>query len=77
LEAKGDIFAMKSLIAGRIQDYNGLIIQAFKNLSLVANSESRHSSAFFLSKCKMGCPALGVWVAFLKQPTLPGEARIF
>jgi hypothetical protein len=22
----------------------------------------------------MGCPALGVWVAFLKQPALPGEA---
>jgi hypothetical protein len=22
----------------------------------------------------MGCPALGVSVAFLKQPTLPGEA---
>jgi hypothetical protein len=24
----------------------------------------------------MGCPALGVWVAFLKQPTLPGEAPL-
>jgi hypothetical protein len=23
---------------------------------------------------QMGCPALGVSVAFLKQPTLPGEA---
>jgi hypothetical protein len=23
---------------------------------------------------KMGCPALGVSVAFLKQPALPGEA---
>jgi hypothetical protein len=23
---------------------------------------------------KMGCPALGVWVAFFKQPALPGEA---
>jgi hypothetical protein len=22
----------------------------------------------------MGCPALGVWVAFLKQPALLGEA---
>jgi hypothetical protein len=22
----------------------------------------------------MGCLALGVWVAFLKQPALPGEA---
>jgi hypothetical protein len=22
----------------------------------------------------MGCPALGVWVAFLKQPALPGKA---
>jgi hypothetical protein len=22
----------------------------------------------------MGCPALGVWVAFFKQPALPGEA---
>jgi hypothetical protein len=22
----------------------------------------------------MGCPVLGVWVAFLKQPALPGEA---
>jgi hypothetical protein len=23
---------------------------------------------------KMGCPALGIWVGFLKQPTLPGKA---
>jgi hypothetical protein len=23
---------------------------------------------------KMGCPALGVWVAFLKQPALPVKA---
>jgi hypothetical protein len=22
----------------------------------------------------MGCPALGIWVGFLKQPVLPGEA---
>jgi hypothetical protein len=21
----------------------------------------------------MGCPALGIWVSFLKQPALPGE----
>jgi hypothetical protein len=26
------------------------------------------------SKTKMGCPALGIWVGFLKQPALPGEA---
>jgi hypothetical protein len=23
----------------------------------------------------MGCPAFGVWVAFLKQPALPGQAK--
>jgi hypothetical protein len=23
---------------------------------------------------QMGCPALGIWVGFLKQPALPGEA---
>jgi hypothetical protein len=23
----------------------------------------------------MGCPALGIWVGFLKQHALPGEAR--
>jgi hypothetical protein len=23
---------------------------------------------------EMGCPALGIWVGFLKQPALPGEA---
>jgi hypothetical protein len=28
----------------------------------------------FLQSNKMGCPALGIWVGFLKQPTLPGEA---
>jgi hypothetical protein len=29
----------------------------------------------FLNILKMGCPALGVWVAFLKQPdALPGRA---
>jgi hypothetical protein len=22
----------------------------------------------------MGCPALGIWVGFLKQPALPGKA---
>jgi hypothetical protein len=22
----------------------------------------------------MGCPALGIWVGFLKQPALPSEA---
>jgi hypothetical protein len=22
----------------------------------------------------MGCPTLGIWVGFLKQPALPGEA---
>jgi hypothetical protein len=22
----------------------------------------------------MGCPVLGIWVGFLKQPALPGEA---
>jgi hypothetical protein len=27
-------------------------------------------TSFFL----MGCPALGIWVGFLKQPTLPGKA---
>jgi hypothetical protein len=26
------------------------------------------------STCKMGCPALGVSLAFLKQPAVPGEA---
>jgi hypothetical protein len=23
----------------------------------------------------MGCPALGIWVGFLKQPALPGEGH--
>ena len=41
---------MKSLFASRIMDYNGLIVQAFKNLSLVANSDRRHSSAMFLNE---------------------------
>ena len=51
LRTKGDIFAMKSLFASRIVDYDGLIIQASKNLSLVAKSDRRRSqSAFFLSK---------------------------
>ena len=49
LHAEGNIFAMKSLFASRIMDYNGLIIQAFKNLSLVANSQMKHSSALFIS----------------------------
>jgi hypothetical protein len=32
--------------------------------------------ARFLSKSsrQMGCPALGIWVGFLKQPALPGKA---
>jgi hypothetical protein len=24
---------------------------------------------------EMGCPALGIWDGFLKQPALPGEAN--
>ncbi len=51
LKARGDIYTFKSLFASRIHDYNGLIFQAFKNLTLVSNSNSRHSSAFFLSNC--------------------------
>jgi hypothetical protein len=27
-----------------------------------------------LKKWEMGCPALGIWVGFLKQPALPGKA---
>ena len=50
LHAEGNIFAMKSLFASRIMDYNGLIIQAFKNLSLVANSQMKHSSALFINE---------------------------
>ena len=49
LHAKGDIFALKSLYASRIMDYNGLNVRAFKNLSMVANSDRKHSSALFIS----------------------------
>lgn len=49
LQAKGDLYTLKSLYASRIMDYNGLIIQAFKNLSMVANSDRRHTSALFIS----------------------------
>jgi hypothetical protein len=27
-----------------------------------------------LKKNQMGCPALGIWVGFLKHPALPGKA---
>ena len=50
LHAKGDIFAMKSLFGSSIRTKNGLIVKAFKNLSLVANSDRKHSSAFYISK---------------------------
>ena len=50
LHAKGDLFAMKSLYASRIMDYSGLTVRAFKNLSMVANSDRKYSSAFFISK---------------------------
>ena len=50
LHAKGDIFAMKSLFGSSIRTKNGLIVKAFKNLSMVANSDRRHSSAFYISK---------------------------
>jgi hypothetical protein len=30
--------------------------------------------SFFCILHQMGCPALGIWVCFLKQPALPGEA---
>jgi hypothetical protein len=36
------------------------------------------NSGFFpgfpATRYEMGCPALGIWVGFLKQPALPGEA---
>ena len=52
LQAQGDMFAMKNLYASRILDFdrNGLVIKAFKNLSLVAESERRFSSAMFISE---------------------------
>jgi hypothetical protein len=28
----------------------------------------------FLIIAEMGCPELGIWVGFLKQPALPGKA---
>ena len=50
LHAKGDIFAMKSLFGSSIRTKNGLIVKAFKNLSMVANSDRKHSSAFYISE---------------------------
>jgi len=52
LQAQGDIFAMKNLYASRILDFdpNGLVIKAFKNLSMVAESERRFSSAMFINE---------------------------
>jgi hypothetical protein len=29
----------------------------------------------FLIIAEMGCPALGIWVGFLKQPALPSEEK--
>jgi hypothetical protein len=37
------------------------MLSIYFNFKVFLNFESR-------------CPALGIWVAFLKQPTLPGEA---
>jgi hypothetical protein len=44
--------------------------------SLAFMCETLFSGALFLINKidKMGCPALGIWVGFLKQPALPGEA---
>jgi hypothetical protein len=33
-----------------------------------------YAGTFFWIFVKMGCPALEVWVAFMKQPALPGKA---
>jgi hypothetical protein len=38
-------------------------VQKFKKKKLIFNFQ-----------CQMGCPALGIWVGFLKQPALPGKA---
>jgi hypothetical protein len=36
--------------------------------------QTRFQVTIVLMPDEMGCPALGGWVAFLKQPALPGEA---
>jgi hypothetical protein len=38
------------------------------------NFQKSQNKAKIGQKGQMGCPALGIWVGFLKQPALPGEA---
>jgi hypothetical protein len=41
---------------------------------LVGFSHYGHFSTVGFFSRQMGCPALGIWVGFLKQPALPGKA---
>jgi hypothetical protein len=41
----------------------------------IQNQNQKNQNLYLKLKIKMGCPALGIWVAFLKQPdALPGRA---
>jgi hypothetical protein len=41
---------MESLFANRIRDYNGLVLQAFKNISILSFSDLQRQSALLMSK---------------------------
>jgi hypothetical protein len=55
------------------EKYLGLV-KTSKYLGLVKKSQNPLNRLNTENKLQMGCPALGIWVGFLKQPALPGEA---
>jgi hypothetical protein len=57
LETKGNILTMESLFANRIRDYNGLVLQAFKNISILSFADLQRQSALLMSK----------WSFFIKK----------
>ena len=50
LETKGNILTMESLFANRIRDYNGLVLQAFKNISILSYTDAQRQSSMLMSE---------------------------
>jgi hypothetical protein len=65
LETKGNILTMESLFANRIRDYNGLVLQAFKNISILSFADLQRQSALLMSKWSGS--RCYVRLAFLRQ----------
>ena len=64
---------MESLFANRIRDYNGMVLQAFKNISIISYSDIYRQSALVMSKIPglkcLAYPSLGRRAQSVERPS--------